>query len=156
MQRIHVTEEARHISFARSYLRERVPQLGWWKHAQLEVHAPFVLRTMVDEMIAPPRWLLDLYAVPKDVRREANACPHARADIIDGLGPIRSILTEVGALTPRSLPLWRAMSLAPASTPMRLRVMRSLASSDPGRRACSGCVRPRGWHARCERPVTGL
>jgi hypothetical protein len=120
VMRIHVTEEARHISFARSYLRERVPQLGWWKHAQLEVHAPFVLRTMVDEMIAPPRWLLDLYAVPKDVRREANACPHARADIIDGLGPIRSILTEVGALTPRSLPLWRAMSLAPASTPMRL------------------------------------
>ena len=116
LMRIHVTEEARHISFARSYLRERVPQLGWWKRAQLEIHAPFVLRTMVEEMIVPPRWVLDLYAVPNDVRREMRACPYARADIITGLGPIRSILSEACALTPRSLPLWRALSIAPSAS----------------------------------------
>jgi len=120
VMRIHVTEEARHISFARSYLRERVPRLGWWKRAQLELHAPFVLRTMVDEMIAPPRWLLDLYGVPTEARRALRGCPHAQADVIEGLAPIRSILTEVGALTPRSLPLWRALGLAPASAVMRL------------------------------------
>lgn len=60
VMRIHVTEEARHISFARSYLREHAPRLGWWKRAQLEVHAPFVLAAMCEEMLIPPRWLLDL------------------------------------------------------------------------------------------------
>ncbi len=114
IMRIHVTEEARHISFARSYLREHVPQLGWWKRTRLSVHAPFVLAAMVQEMIVPPRWLLDLYGVPAQTRREIRDCPHARQGIVDGLGPIRSILSESGIVTPRNLALWRAMGLAPS------------------------------------------
>lgn len=112
IMRIHVTEEARHISFARSYLRERVPQLGWWKRAQLEVHAPFVLRVMVNEMIAPPTWLLDVYGVPTEVRREIRRCPYVREGVIEGLRPIRSILAETGIVAPRNLPLWRTLGLA--------------------------------------------
>ncbi len=113
IMRIHVTEEARHISFARSYLRESVPRLGWWRRAQLEIHAPLVLATMVREMLVPPSWLLDVYAVPSETRREMRRCPHWRADVIEGLGPIRSILGEVGVIAPRNLPLWRGLGLAP-------------------------------------------
>ena len=113
VMRIHVTEEARHISFARSFLRERVPQLGWWRRAQLEVQAPFVLAAMCEQMLLPPRWLLDTYAVPRETRREMRACPHQRASRIEGLGPIRSILAEVGLLAPRNLPLWRVLGFAP-------------------------------------------
>jgi len=116
VMRIHVTEEARHISFARSYLRERAPKLGAWKHARLEVHAPFVLAAMVQEMLVPPRWLLDQYGVPARTRREMRRCPYAREGVIEGLGPIRSILSETGILAPRSVPLWRALGLAPAAT----------------------------------------
>lgn len=119
IMRIHVTEEARHISFARSYLRENVPKLGWWKRTQLEVHAPLVLAAMVREMIVPPAWLLDLYGVPSATRREMRACPHLRTGVIEGLGPIRSILAETGIVAPRNLPLWRALGLAaPATRPM--------------------------------------
>lgn len=117
IMRIHVTEEARHISYARSYLRERVPQLSWWKRAQLEVHAPFVLAAMCEEMLVPPRWLLDSYGVPREARRQMRRCPHARQGAIDGLGPIRSILTEVGILAPRNLPLWRSLGLVNVERP---------------------------------------
>jgi hypothetical protein len=128
IMRIHVTEEARHISFARSYLRERVPQLGWWKRQRLEVHAPFVLRVMVGEMIVPPTWLLDLYDVPRETRRELRSCPYALANIIEGLGPIRSILSETGIVAPRNLPLWRALGLASAGAPPALPARASASS----------------------------
>jgi hypothetical protein len=117
IMRIHVMEEARHISFARSYLREHVPQLGWWKRRRLSVHAPFVLAAMVREMLVPPTWLFDLYGVPSATRREIRSCPHARTGVIEGLGPIRSILSETGIVAPRNLPLWRMLGLAPAAAP---------------------------------------
>ncbi|HET7523188.1 MAG TPA: diiron oxygenase, partial [Acidimicrobiales bacterium] len=37
IMRIHVTEEARHLSFARHYLKRRVPQLGRLRRAELAV-----------------------------------------------------------------------------------------------------------------------
>lgn len=129
VMRIHVTEEARHISFAKSYLREHAPTLGWWRHAQLEVQAPFVLAAMCEEMLMPPRWLLDLYTVPVEARREMRACSHARQDKIEGLGPIRSVLTEAGILTPRSLPLWRVLGVAPEAAPPRPMLPASASSS---------------------------
>src|SRR5438270_8949384 len=35
IMRIHVTEEARHLSFARHYLKRNVPKLGWFRRTML-------------------------------------------------------------------------------------------------------------------------
>ncbi len=120
VMRIHVMEEARHISYAESYLRAHVPTLGWWARAQLEVHTPFVLAAMVEQMIVPPSWVLDHHDVPRDVRAELRACPHARESVIEGLESVRALLTDVGILRPRSLPLWRLLGVAPPLTARRM------------------------------------
>src|SRR5260370_13919565 len=46
IMRIHVTEEARHLSFARSYLRMRVPTLSRQRRWHLAARAPFILAAM--------------------------------------------------------------------------------------------------------------
>lgn len=120
VMRVHVMEEARHISYAESYLRARVPALGWWQRAQLEVHTPFVLAAMVDQMMMPPGWVLDAYGVPREVRAETRACPETRASVIEGLRSLRELFREIGVLRPRSLPLWRALGLAPLADARRM------------------------------------
>src|SRR6185436_19603409 len=39
VMRIHVTEEARHICYAREYLRQHVPRLPAWRRVALTVQA---------------------------------------------------------------------------------------------------------------------
>src|SRR5205809_962469 len=46
IMQIHVTEEARHLCFARSYLRTEVPRLGAARRASLALQAPLVLGAM--------------------------------------------------------------------------------------------------------------
>src|SRR3954469_17558613 len=56
--RIHVTEEARHLSFARHYLKRTVPQLSRWRRAQLAVGAPLILGAMAQLMLKPSAGLV--------------------------------------------------------------------------------------------------
>ena len=46
IMRIHVTEEARHLSFARQYLRTNAPSLTWWQRQRIATMAPIILATM--------------------------------------------------------------------------------------------------------------
>ena len=120
VMQIHVTEEARHISFAKSWLRERIPSTSSLRMARLRLHTPFVLAVMAKQMIEPPRWLLDLYGVPKGVRREAfHDDPEHRRRIAEGVRPLRDLCAEVGILTPFTAPLWRSLGIW-APTPARL------------------------------------
>src|SRR5436305_3112807 len=43
VMRIHVTEEARHLSFARQYLRTNVPTLGRFRRHAIAIQAPIIL-----------------------------------------------------------------------------------------------------------------
>lgn len=120
VMQIHVTEEARHISFAKSWLREHVPSTSTLRMLRLRLHTPFVFAVMARQMIEPPPWLLDLYGVPRAVRREAfhDDAEHQRR-IAEGVRPLRDLCAEVGILTPALVPLWRRLGLA-APTPARL------------------------------------
>ena len=62
--RIHVTEEARHISFARQYLKRTVPGLGFVRRTILGWTAPFLFGTMSRLMCFPPPSLVRAYGVP--------------------------------------------------------------------------------------------
>src|SRR3954467_2968214 len=53
IMRIHVTEEARHLSFPRHYLKRTVPALGPLRRAQLAVGAPLILGAMAQLMLKP-------------------------------------------------------------------------------------------------------
>ena len=51
--RIHVTEEARHLSFARNWLRDRVPSLGIVRRTILAIGTPLILGEMGGMMLKP-------------------------------------------------------------------------------------------------------
>src|SRR5207237_159663 len=53
IMQIHVTEEARHLCFARHYLRAAVPRLGAAARARLALQAPLVLGQMAQAMLRP-------------------------------------------------------------------------------------------------------
>src|SRR3954447_6508807 len=55
IMRIHVTEEARHLSFARHYLKRNVPKLGWFRRRMLALRIPFILGSMAGLMLKPSK-----------------------------------------------------------------------------------------------------
>ncbi|MDA8357482.1 MAG: diiron oxygenase [Actinomycetota bacterium] len=111
IMRIHVTEEARHLSFARHALKASVPRLGPVRRAILAVAAPLLLSIMARTMLAPsPSFARDA-GVPRRVARDAARSALARARARDSVGKVRRLWRELGLLTPRTALLWRAAGL---------------------------------------------
>jgi hypothetical protein len=93
VMQIHVTEEARHLCFARQYLREHVPQLGAVRRFVLSRRAPFILAVMAQLMMRPSGQIVRAYGIPRDVIREAYARnPVHRARTLDALAKVRALL----------------------------------------------------------------
>jgi len=108
IMQIHVTEEARHLCFARSYLRGQVPRLGAARRASLALQAPLVLGQMAQAMLRPSSDVVRTYAIPADVIAEAyTKNPRHRENTMATLGKLRDLCREIGIVTPWSVPLWR-------------------------------------------------
>jgi hypothetical protein len=112
IMRIHVTEEARHLSFARSYLRTNVPKLPSWRRRAMAMQAPLVLATEASVMLRPPRHLVRTYGVPDAVLREAyGPGSQGRQDAKDSLRKVRTLLVELDLVTPPAKRLWRRLGI---------------------------------------------
>jgi hypothetical protein len=115
IMRIHVTEEARHLSFARHYLKTQAPNLSPWKRVQLGVGAPLVLASMAQMMLQPSRQLVDRYQIPRAVLSEAYSDnPAHKAGVLDSMTKVRRLLSELGLLGPGYQRLWKALGLWPS------------------------------------------
>jgi hypothetical protein len=112
IMRHHVTEEARHLSFARHYLKRNVPRLSRARRHVLAVATPIILGTMARMMMQPPTALLREFAVPDEVVAQAyrRNPDHAEATVV-ALAKVRRLARELGLVTPLVVPLWRALGL---------------------------------------------
>jgi hypothetical protein len=111
IMRIHVTEEARHLSFARSYLRRTVPGLPRRRRLVLGVQVPITLGVMAAMMLRPSPTLVTRYGVPRAVLRQAYATPEARAAVVESLRKVRELCDELGLRTPLARRVWRVMGI---------------------------------------------
>ncbi len=112
IMRIHVTEEARHLSFARHHLRETVPALSRRQRFAISIQAPFTLAMMAGVMMRPPKHLVRTYAIPKAVLREAYGRDGpAGQGVRDSLRKVRTLLVELGLVNRASLLLWKAFGI---------------------------------------------
>jgi hypothetical protein len=110
--RIHVTEEARHLSFARGYLRTNVPKLPAWRRRAMAMQAPLILATEASVMLRPPRHLVRTYGVPDAVLREAyGPGSQNRQDAKDSLRKVRNLLVELGLVPPAAKRLWQRLGI---------------------------------------------
>ena len=116
IMRIHVTEEARHLSFARHYLKQRVPQLNRFRRSQLAVGAPLILAAMAQMMLRPSRQVVADYSIPASVLDEAYTNnPEHRAATVESLQKVRRLCEELGLLTPVYRRFWRRLGLGSGS-----------------------------------------
>jgi hypothetical protein len=108
VMQIHVTEEARHLSFARHYLKIHTPQLGPVRKTLLALQAPLVLGQMAQLMMRPSSQIVRTHAIPRDVIAEAytrNA--RHRESAVEALRKLRDLCREIGIVTPWSVRLWQ-------------------------------------------------
>jgi hypothetical protein len=111
IMRIHVTEEARHLSFARHYLKRSVPKLGFGPRTAVSIQAPITLGIMAGLMLQPPSHLIRRYNVPRDVVKQAYSTPEVYASVAESLRKVRQLCVELGLVTPVTKPIWKALHI---------------------------------------------
>jgi hypothetical protein len=111
IMRIHVTEEARHLSFARHYLRHAVPKLGPVRRLILSVAAPLLLGEMSKQMLLPAEKLLMAHGMEKGTLRREADMTQARQLVKDSVGKVRRLCIELGLVTRVSKPIWKQAGL---------------------------------------------
>ncbi|GLE53786.1 hypothetical protein ATCCBAA256_33480 [Mycobacterium montefiorense] len=106
LMRIHVTEEARHIQFARDGARKRaqtMPRLNKLFMANFNGLGGYFFRFLFSNPIPYARTGLD----PKRARATARSSPHRRDTQTAGFAPLAAFLTEIGLLGPIARRGWK-------------------------------------------------
>jgi hypothetical protein len=112
IMQIHVTEEARHLCFARHYLKERAPHMGRARRAVLAAGTPVILGVMAQLMMRPSPLIARTYAIPRRVIREVyTRNPQHRQHTLEALAKVRDLCAELGLITPRSRRVWQALGI---------------------------------------------
>jgi hypothetical protein len=107
IMRIHVTEEARHLSFARQYLKRNVPKLSRVRRLVLSIGAPLILEQMARLMMQAPSQIVKEFGIPAEVLREAytDNAEH-KVEVAHSLRKVRQLCIELGLVNPVSKRLW--------------------------------------------------
>jgi hypothetical protein len=106
LMRIHVTEEARHIQFARDGARKRVaemPRVNRWFMANINGLGGYFFNYLFSNPVPYARAGLDA----KRARKIARTSPHRRETQVAGFAPLAAFLTEVGLLGPIARRAWK-------------------------------------------------
>jgi hypothetical protein len=112
IMRHHVTEEARHLSFARHYLKMQTPRLSRGRRAVMAVATPLILGTMAQLMMQAPHSLIARFGVPPEVVRAAyRDNPAHREQTTVAVRKVRRLAREIGIVGPASSRLWKAFGI---------------------------------------------
>ncbi|AWT56380.1 MULTISPECIES: diiron oxygenase [Mycolicibacterium] len=113
LMRIHVTEEARHIQFARDGLRKRTQDMPWLTRmwvGNLNGVGGLFFRFLLTNKVQYRRVGLDARAA----RRIARASAHRHEVQIAGFAPLAAFLEEVGLMGRLGRRMWRRTGFLPA------------------------------------------
>ncbi|NUS42286.1 MAG: diiron oxygenase [Mycobacteriaceae bacterium] len=112
VMRIHIAEEARHISFAHEYLQHKVPKLGFVKRGILSLAFPIVMYVACNLIVRPPRSLFRQCGIPMSVRRDLFwGNKESKAWRRDLFGDVRMLAQDTGLLNPVAKLLWKALRI---------------------------------------------
>lgn len=112
IMRIHVTEEARHLSFARHYLKLRSTELSTARRWALGIGTPIILGVMAQMMMRPSPQLIRRYRIPKAVIQEVyRDDPEHRERTVTALRKVRRLSREIGIVNPVTRQLWKGLGI---------------------------------------------
>ncbi len=106
LMRIHVTEEARHIQFARDGLRKRRPTMRRVPRlfvANINGLGGYFFRFLFTNRVPYRRLGLDA----DEARRLARSSPHRHEVQVTGFAPLAQFLEEVGLMGPIARRMWK-------------------------------------------------
>jgi hypothetical protein len=114
MMQIHVTEEARHMSFARHALRKRVPLLSCLRKWRLRNSVPVILGVMGRMMMEASPGIAREYNIPREVVNVAyHKNPIHLRRIHEATTKMFRLCNELGLVNEGSVRLWRMMRILP-------------------------------------------
>jgi hypothetical protein len=112
VSRIHITEEARHMAFARHYLRRHVPRLNPAKRLLMRTRTPVVLKIASTFMMKPLPHVARQYEIPAAVMREAyGPGTRHRRMVLEALRKPRELCWDLGILNDSWTPWWKALGI---------------------------------------------
>ncbi|HEX7133438.1 MAG TPA: diiron oxygenase [Iamia sp.] len=106
--KLHVLEEARHVSFAKTYLTEIWPDLDAEEREAVVGLAPAAVEIVAGLTVDPA--VYDELGI-SDGAEIARTNPHRRARVIEGLAKLTSFLDDLGVIDDSSRPAWQAGGL---------------------------------------------
>ncbi len=106
--KLHVAEEARHVSFAKTYLTEIWPTLDADERHAVQSLAPAAVSVVADLTVDPAVYETLGIAGGEQV---ARTNPHHRARIIEGLAKLTDFLRQLGVIDESSAQTWRDCGL---------------------------------------------
>jgi len=116
IMQIHVTEEARHISFARYTLCKDVPKLSSSRRARLGLCVPLILGLIGQIMMEASPSVAREYNIPREVVDTAyRNNPIHRERVYEASNKLFGLCDELGLVNRWPLRLWKAMRILPDS-----------------------------------------
>ncbi len=106
--KVHVLEEARHVSYAKTYLSEVWPQLSDDERGAIADAAPSLVAAVAEFSIDPAVYE---HLGIEDGALNARVNPHHRALIVAGLSKLTGFLSEIGVIDDERRPTWAALGL---------------------------------------------
>jgi hypothetical protein len=110
IMRIHVVEEARHVSYARGLVKELVPGLDRVRKFALSLTVPVTFGLLTPLMVSPPKQLTRS-GVPRSVLREARGSETNRALVRESAAKPKRLAEELGLMNAVSRRLWTRLGL---------------------------------------------
>ena len=117
VMRIHVAEEARHISFAHKFLAHRVPKMSRPSRFALSIAFPITMRVLCDVIVIPPKEFWAEFDIPKSVKKDLFwRRPESRQSLRDYFADVRALAEEIGLMNSVSRRVWKLCKIdGPAS-----------------------------------------
>src|SRR5262249_48509797 len=109
LSRIHIVEEARHLGYAREWLKENWPRLNAFQKAWARRDAPVSAR-----VLTWVRWRPDVYknvGLPPEARKIARTNPHTRETVIKASEEMVEFFQQLEIIDAGIAPKWRAAGL---------------------------------------------
>lgn len=112
IMRIHVTEEARHLSFARHFLKHRIGALSTAQRTRLAIGTPLILGEMGRMMLMPSPQMVRDFRIPERALHQAyRDNPDFQRSAATALRNVRQLAGDLGLLTPAAIRIWKARNI---------------------------------------------
>jgi hypothetical protein len=114
VMQIHVTEEARHVCFAESFLEEHVPQCTRRQREAMAWLVPVIFSESKRIMLEPDKRLVARFGIPRSALRQAFGKGTAYREMVAAVvEPVRQLCEQLGMYRPRHAAWWHALGLVP-------------------------------------------